>query len=237
MAIALLIMRGKLPVPECAVIADTGRETEETWWYMATMVAPKMERMGCTIHVASHALSTVDLYGLNGDLLLPMFVEGGGKMPTLCSNEWKKRVVRRWLRQRGYGPEKPVRVWLGMSVDELMRAGTSDVDWASNHYPLLLDVPMRRDECRRMIVDAGWPEPPRSACWMCPHRRNDEWAALSPAEFAQAVDLDKQLRVKHPGTFLHRSMKPLDEVDLTPPDNSLPLFNDTGACDSGYCFV
>jgi hypothetical protein len=240
-AIAVLVAQGKLPKPAVTVIADTGREASETWEYTEFYVAPLLAAIGITIEIAAHDLATVDLYGKNGDLLLPVFTDGG-KMPTLCSTEWKKRVVRRFLAAKGYGPKRPYRLWLGISVDEVGRAKDSDVGYVKHHYPLLFDVPLRRDDCARIVREAGLPTPPKSSCWMCPHRQNAQWVKLRdeyPEDFAKAVELDDVMRVRHPGTFLHRSSQPLRSADLTVPDRApLPLFGDTtGECDSGYCFV
>lgn len=41
-AIAALILQGKLPRPEIAIIADTGKERSSTWQYMDEIVAPKL---------------------------------------------------------------------------------------------------------------------------------------------------------------------------------------------------
>ena len=43
--------------------------------------------------------------------------------------EWKRRVISRYLRQQGYGPQNPVTVWIGISLDEIGRAKPSDVKW------------------------------------------------------------------------------------------------------------
>lgn len=95
-AIAVLVARGELPAPEVAVIADTGREATETWDYLERHVRPLLEPVGVPVEIAPHDLSTVDLYGKNGDLLVPAYTGGGdGKLPTFCSTEWKKRVVAR----------------------------------------------------------------------------------------------------------------------------------------------
>ena len=59
----------------------------------------------------------------------------------------------------------------------------------------------------------GYPKPPRSACVFCPYRSDAEWRDLAPADFAEAVRVDASLR-EH-GEFIHRSEKPLDEVDFT----------------------
>src|SRR5205085_2432791 len=115
-----------------------------------------------------------------------------------CSNEWKQRVVRRWLRQQGYGPRHPIRLWLGMSLDEIGRVKPSGVGWIEHAWPLLFDVQaLRRSACRALILQAGLPEPPKSSCWMCPHRGNAQWARLKeqyPADWDKAVALDAEVR-------------------------------------------
>lgn len=239
-AMVELVLQGKLPRPERIVMADTGREASETWTYLITQVQPRLRSMGLTVELATHDLATVDLLAKNGDLLMPLYTAGGeGQLPNYCSNEWKKRVVLRYLRSLGYGPDKPVRLWLGISVDELMRAGQSGTDWAENHFPLLFDVPMRRDECRSLLLKAGWPEPPKSSCWMCPYRGNAQWRRLRdhfPADWAKAVALDYTLRETDANAFVHRSGVPLDRAVIDADPGQPSLFQ-TEECDSGWCFT
>lgn len=236
-AIAVLVVNGKLPTPERIVIADTGREASETWEYMHDVVNPLLEKVGRQVEIAPHSLSTVGLYGKNGDLLIPAFTSSG-KLPTLCSNEWKKRVIQRWLRKQGYGPKKPVRVWLGISVDELLRAKPSGVNWMEYHWPLLMDLPHRRDECVSLVVNAGLPPPPRSACWMCPHRNNAEWRRLRdeyPDDWQNALFLEASIQnndERDGGLYLHRQCVDLDDAEID--EDNLDMFDE---CDSGFCFV
>lgn len=223
-AIAVLVKTGALPYPEHIVIADTGREAGETWRYMTEVIEPYL---GLRISVANHDLATADLYSGNGDLLIPAFTENG-KLPTFCSNEWKKRVVRRWLRNHEV---ERCEMWLGISTDEVARAKPSDVDWISNRFPLLFDAPMTRGEARQSVISAGLPEPPRSSCWCCPHRQDDEWRTLPPHEFQKAIQLEEEIRKKDSGVYLHRSRLPLAQVDLS--NSQADLF---GECD-GYCWT
>lgn len=239
-AIAVLVAEGKLPVPERIVIANTNYEASETWEYMDRYVQPLLASVDREVEIAPRTLATTEgLRGKNGDLLLPVFTSGGGKLPTLCSNEWKKRVVSRWLRQRGYGPSNPVRMWIGISVDEVHRAKPSGVAWQEYHWPLLLDIPTRRHECRLIVENAGLPAPPRSSCWMCPHRNNEEWTHLRdnyPKDWRRAVRVDREVRAadEKGGVFLHRSMLPLDDVPIDAPTDQADMFD---GCDSGFCFV
>ena len=242
-AIAVLVAQGRLPRPECVVIADTGREASETWEYHAAHTAPLLATAGVTVEVASHDLAAVDLYPAGGAPrpLLPAFT-GEGKLPTYCSVEWKRRVVRRHLRAKGYGPARPVDLWLGISLDETERLRSSDVGWLRHRWPLCFDVRLTRAECRALIVGAGLPEPPRSACWMCPFRRNAEWRRLKehyPEDWARAVALDESVRARDPqkALYLHQSRVPLKDADLGGDEAAagLPLFD--AGCSTGHCWT
>lgn len=242
-AIAVLVAQGQLPVPERIVMADTSREATETWEYLERHIQPLLARVDRRVEIAPHTLATVDLYPAPHDApLIPAFTRTG-KLSLFCSVEWKRRVVRRWLRQAGYGPRHPVVTWIGISLDEVGRAKRSDVGWQRLHYPLLFDRRMTRAECRRLVLDAGLPEPPKSSCWMCPFRRNEQWARLKqhyPEDWARAVALDEAIRARDAehALYVHHSRVPLADADLSVPEHPpLPLFGEVDGCDSGYCWV
>ena len=237
-AICVLIAQGRLPHPEHIVCADTGREASSTWDYLREHVAPLLATVGLTVEIASHDLATVDLYSGNSDLLIPAYTKDG-KLPTFCSTEWKRRPVQRYLRGLDYGPGRPVSLWLGFSVDEVGRAKPSQTSWITHRYPLLMDVALNKRECVALVRDAGLPEPPRSSCWMCPHRSDEEWAALSPDDFARAVALESELQERDTqgGVWLHRDRVKLAGAILTEPEIDLPLFGKNAECESGYCFI
>lgn len=243
-AVAWLIAEGKLPRPERIVMADTGREATETWEYTEAWVKPLLTSLDLTLEVAPHSLATVDLYSHKGTLLIPAITgPGGGQFSTYCSGEWKAEVVRRYLRSLGYGAKRPVLTWLGMSLDEIGRLKPGDLQWQKLHWPLVFDVPLTRADCRALILRHGWPEPPKSSCWMCPFRNNSQWARLKehyPADWQAAIELDEAIRARDPmhRHAVHRSGLPLAEADLSVADMpDLPLFGQMGGCDSGYCMV
>lgn len=232
-AIALLVATGKLPKPDMIVFADTGREATETFEYTEQYVSPLLATLDLKIEVVGQEWAKVGLYSLKGELLPPLYTRQG-KLPTFCSNEWKARVIRRYLRSKGV---EACRMWLGMSTDEVERLKPADVQWVEHWWPLCFDVPMNRANCRQLILKYGWPDPPKSSCWMCPHRRNPQWQRLKmyyPEDFKKAVELDKQTRAqdKMGGVWLHEDRKPLDEIDFTKPDQP-ELFG----CDTGYCWT
>lgn len=233
-AILVLVAEGRLPAPRLAIMADTARERASTWRYLEQYALPLMQRLGIEFHRAGHDLATVDLYSQGGDLLIPAFTETG-KLPTFCSNEWKRRVVRRQLRLLGYGPDNPVTEWLGMSLDEIHRMKHSDVQWIETQWPLVFDVPLRRIECETAIERYGLPVPRKSACWGCPHLNNAEWREIrddDPDDFAQAIALDATIRAADTqgGVYLHASRLPLAQADIDTEAAPLPLLECSHSC-------
>ena len=238
-AICILIGQGRLPRPERIVMADTGREASQTWEYLNTAISPYLSAVGLEVEIAGHDLATVDLYAHNGDLLIPAYTDKG-MLPGLCSTEWKKRVISRWLRREGYGPANPVITWIGISLDEIGRAKPSGVAWQEYQWPLLFDVTMRRNECKQLVIDAGLPEPPKSSCWMCPYRQDRQWADLRdyyPLDFTAASRLETEIRQKDGGLWLTKHRRPLAEINFERRESALPLFGDHAGCDSGFCWV
>lgn len=245
-AIAVLIAQGRLPKPKHVIFADTSREASETMEYFEANVKPIFDKCGLTLEIASHDRATVDLYTSTGKLSIPAFTDGGA-LPTFCSNEWKKRVVARYVRSLGFGRKNPVRTWIGISKDEIGRAKDSGTEWNENYYPLLFGVTMSRKDCYSLIESYGLPSPPKSSCWMCPYRRNPQWRRLRdhyPADFQKAVDLDEEIRAKDKfnAVYLHDSRVPLKDADLEDkPEAENPqasfIFGEVKHCDSGYCWV
>lgn len=221
-AILVLVAQGKLPKPSRIIMVDTGRERKLTWIYTHKIAIPLMEKHDMKLEIVPHSYSNVDLYSHKGSLLIPAFTEMG-KLSTFCSGEWKRNAAQRYLRDQGYGPDRPITQWFGMSLDEVIRMRASDVKWIANHYPLVFDVRLRRHECLLLIERAGLPEPPKSACWCCPNLDNDEWLEekeQTPEDFQKAIDLETEINERdikggHTGVWLHESRVPLAQADFT----------------------
>ncbi len=214
-AILVLIKQNRLPQPDLIVFADTGREAQTTWDYMNNYILDMYPK----IHVIPHEMARVDLFEKKGYPLIPLFTRTG-KFPTYCSNEWKRNVIRRYL--RSCGVEK-CEMWFGMSLDEIDRMRISDVKWIANHYPLIFDVPMRRHESIKLVEDYGLPTPPRSRCWMCPNQTDESWLDLTPRDMQKAIELEREIRKRDNGLWLHRSLTTLDKVEFKHQEK-LPLF-------------
>ncbi len=232
-AIAALIIQDRIEKPDAAVMVDTEREKSQTWRYLREVLQPALLAVGVVLTVVPKGdFATVDLYGKNGDLLLPVYTADGGKLGGFCSNEWKRRVIMRWCRAQGF---TEVQNWLGYSLDEAKRVKAAGERWFQPWYPLI-EMRLRRADCVNIVEAMGWPTPPRSACWMCPHMTNAEWRHLKetdPSDFQKAIVLDQLIRDEDSNAFVHRSGTPLADADLGADDVQGELFG----CDSGQCFV
>jgi hypothetical protein len=235
-AICVLVARGVLPRPDVIVMADTGRENPSTWEYLNQHVEPFLSKHDLRVEIAPHSLATVDLYSGNGDLLLPVFT-ATGKLRTYCSNEWKRRVVDRYLRAKGIEGGTQ---WIGFGFDEKRRwagmHGRTEGKWTK--VCPLVDLMVNTAACLKIIESAGLPQPHHSACWMCPHKRNAEWRLIRdqyPEEWAKAVAIDKEIRENdgQGGVFLHHDRVPLDQanIDAEEPEGKIQQ------CTLGVCFV
>lgn len=226
----VLIEQGKLPRPDRIVIADTGRERKTTWRYLENVARPRMQAIGLDIEIAPRSLAKVDIYGHNGDLLLPVYT-ATGKLPAFCSNEWKQRVVARYL-----GHPKDAVHWIGFTFDERQRIKTTEGKW----YPLV-EMMLTKEDNRTIIRAGGWPDPTSSACWMCSNLDNAEWRNIrenDPADFEAACVLDEEIREQDlfsggTGVWLHHSRVPLRQADLSAEDRKGP----SRQCGLGMCFI
>lgn len=230
-AMLALVAKEILPRPDRIVTADTSREVGSTWQYLNEHVQPWLAKYGMQVEVAPHDLATVDLYGKNGDLLLPVYT-ATGKLPTYCSNEWKSRVIHRYLRSLGISSAVQ---WIGYAYDERRRWDKPQEPgpW-TRRFPLV-DLMIRQADCPAIVASVGLPPVLKSRCWNCPHQTNAEWRELPPEEFAKACDLDDEIRENDDrgGVFLHQSRVPLRQADLSAPDRREP----DRQCGLGLCML
>ena len=236
-AIAALIVAGRLPKPDFAVIVDTEREKSATWEYHEAVVVPRLREVKVElVRVRKSEYSSVGLYDTHGKVLIPAYTTQSGqisKMRAYCSNEWKKRVAFRWMRAQGV---QSCDNWLGISVDEAKRMAFSGTGWVVNRYPLIereYGLQWRRQDCIAFLEAQGWPTAPRSACWMCPHMTTREWNEMRsthPKDFEKAQTLEAEIREGDPHVWLQRGFLLGDKQDA---QEVLPGMG----CEGGICFV
>ena len=149
-----------------------------------------------------------------------------GLLRRHCTTDYKINVVDKAIRDklqlkpRQWMPVS-VEMVMGISYDEMYRMKVPTQKWKSFDYPLI-DLKMTRADCVKYVEQFGLGRPPRSACYFCPFKSNEEWRHLrdnQPQDWARAVEFDRKIRRSvTPGLtsefFVHRDYVPLDGADL-----------------------
>lgn len=145
-----------------------------------------------------------------------------------CTSEFKILPIRRKQRElvglkKGQRVKKGITLVnsiIGISLDEASRMKPSSDSWSENVWPLV-DLRMTRSDCIRWLTSKGYPVPHKSACLGCPFRNDHEWKEIKKIEneWADVVEIDEIIRDPVNGflgtQFIHRSMKPLTDVNLS----------------------
>ncbi|PSH58754.1 hypothetical protein FY050_02905 [Phyllobacterium endophyticum] len=240
--LALMAIHGEIgPLPDCMIFANPGAETPATLrhldWLEGEVIKRTNGRMR-TERVSNGSITeTIERRargqsgvrkdgGSNRFVSAPFFTANGGMGRRQCTREFKVEPLTKMQRQlMGYTPRQRIpagscEVWIGISTDEVVRAGAAFDRWAVNRYPLL-EMRMSRNDCEQWLRKNSYTVPPKSACVFCPYRSDHEWRWLKendPDAFAEAIRIDALIR-DTPGMihaeYLHRSLKPLSHVDLS----------------------
>lgn len=179
-----------------------------------------------------------------------------GQLRRQCTSVYKiDPMMKRVYELAG---NRPIEVWLGLSVDEPDRIKTGPNDRVRYFYPLIFNqnsnatqgeyselAPMNRNDCVRHLSELDI-TPAKSACVFCPYRSEFAWAKMKledPDSFERACEYDERMRDARPGykCYVHRSRTPLRSVvfeALTA--MTLELFDAintslSGGCEEGYC--
>jgi hypothetical protein len=173
-----------------------------------------------------------------------------GLLGRKCTSDYKIIPLQRKIRElvgikragRGIIMAK---VWIGISRDEIHRMKDSRVDYIENTWPLI-DAGMTRKDCVKWMLDNGYPEPPRSACYFCPFHGDAEWKRLrdqEPEEWQKAIAFEQRMQEAQRNQetllgvpYLHSSCKPLSEIQLDRCDGYVQLEMFGNDCE-GLCGV
>lgn len=262
---ALMAAHGELtPMPDCAIFADTGWEPslvyEHLRWLMSANVLPfpvEIVSKGNIRNDIDTLLAGAKVDGKGRAATPPFFTPGrdgiAAPLRRQCTGHYKIEPIEIALKTKlGIAPrqrqprEPKVELWIGISTDEIYRVKPAAQAWISRRWPLI-EQKISRHDCLRWMERHGYPTPPKSSCIGCPYHGNDFWRELrdhAPEDWADAVKVDAAIRggfkrKSGGGTgnlYLHRSLKPLDKVDLSTAEDrgQLNLFNNE--CE-GMCGV
>lgn len=235
---ALMAAKGEIkPMPTAAIFADTQAEPKSVYdwldWLEKQLPFPVYRVTKGSLSDAAIKMKVTRDGRKFSTTNIPLFTlsSGGnkGKIPMRgCTYDFKIAPILKAQRQiagikRG---QKTVGViqWIGISLDEVRRMKPCREPWAKSIWPLI-DARMNRHDCIKWMEKNGYPKPPRSACVFCPFHNNHEWRRLKteePKEFQRAVQFERDLQANKASTrnlsctpFLHRSCKPLDQIDFS----------------------
>ena len=232
---ALMAAHGEItPMPECAIFADTQAEPKAVYEHLKWLMSPNVLPFPVHIVTEGNLNEQVAAERPKGKYLkvdIPAYVRApDGDIALInrsCTRDFKITPIRRKVRELiGLGgkrsPKEAVVVqWIGISTDESLRMKPAREAWQQNRWPLI-EKRMARWDCLRWLERNGYPQPPKSSCTFCPFHSDEQWRGLTPTEFADAVEVDRRLRSRAPEAYrtkgvlyLHRSCKPLAEVDLS----------------------
>jgi len=242
--LALMIARGEIPMVDCAIFADTGWEPKAVYeWldWLETQLPFPIFRVSAG-DLRADQLSRSNTTGgrfaaVPWFTLSPKGKEGMGRRQ--CTAEYKLRPLQRKVVElMGGRPKGGCEMLIGISMDEVWRMKPSRVQYIVNKFPLI-EKGITRQQCLRWMEERQYPKPPKSSCIGCPFHSDNQWRALTPEEFADAVEVDRAIR-NQPGfrgqQFMHKSLKPLDQVDLSTPEERGQLNMFLNDCE-GMCGV
>lgn len=167
-----------------------------------------------------------------------------GMVRRQCTKEYKIVVIRKKVREylgyeKGQRVKDLVHMWKGISTDEIQRMDMSRDAWINFRYPLI-DANMSRKDCENWLIKSGYYVPPKSSCIGCPFHNDAMWLDMKlndPESWNDAVEIDRVIK-KLPRfkgqAYLHRSCKPLDEVDFNENQTNIDHFMNECA---GVCGV
>ena len=238
---------------DVAIFSDPMSEHEETYKLADWLVRWSNE---CADAVPIHIVKK-DLYndiinsisvtknGHNMYAAIPAFIKkddgGVGIIMRQCTGHYKieplHKKVRELMGLKKGARLKPYELWLGITTDEIQRMKKNKNKKIHNRFPLI-EMMMSRSDCMAFMKENGFPIPIKSACVFCPYRPDSDWSALKKENsdgWKKAIEVDKKIRKRKNislknDVYLHKSCKPLDEVDFT--ENQIDMFENE--CE-GHC--
>jgi hypothetical protein len=255
-ALIVLAIEGKIPMPRAALFSNVGDDSEhpKTLDYVRNIITPWAAAKGLPVLELHRTKKDgtrqslwqrmMDHEGTSLREPIPVYGYTGAPMSRSCTADHKIKVLGKYIKTQIPKNQWPVKMFIGISVDEIQRANKGKNEpWEQREYPLL-DLGLRRDHCEDVIKNAGLPVPPKSSCFFCPFHSIYAWQMLKqnePVLFDKAVQLENKLneRRKNRGmqpVYLTKKGRSLDAAIIDPGPGLFDAFND-GGCDEGACWV
>jgi hypothetical protein len=251
---ALMAADGELPKPDCAIFADTGNEPKAVYTYLDFL----KKVLPYPVYIVSKGNITEDMINsIKNNTKFPtapFFTQNvitgkKGMLRRQCTSDYKIQPIKKKLRElcnigykKHFPKDKYIEQWIGISTDEIQRMKPSRDPYILNRHPLI-ELKMSRQDCINYLNKNKIPSPEKSACIICPYHNDAYWHFMKTerlSEFKEAVELDKKIRTGakniKDNLYLHKSCKPLDEVEFDKKENDKQLDMFNNECE-GMCGV
>lgn len=221
--LAFMSEKGEIDKYDFAIFADTQNEPKSVYKYLSYI----QDNVSFPVHVVTKGNLMEDFLGPERACSIPLYTkkegeEKEGKLWRQCTQDYKLAPIYKFLRSTAKSKEK-IFMSIGISLDEIQRAKKSKRKYVENVFPLL-ENRMTRIDCRNWIQKNNYKLPVKSACIFCPFHSNSFWLDMRnnrKDEWKKAVEFDKKVRDIEridSKAFVHRSLVPLDEVNLENPE-------------------
>jgi len=239
-ALILMALNGDygLQRPDFGVYADTGGEPEFIDNYVRWFINYIKQHYDFDIYITKNKTGLYNLWyepeKISEDgrkytqSLPPFFVLNPDRSKSMirkrqCTEDYKVKPFNKLVNSI-IGREPYVK-WFGISFDERSRMKISTTKRITYYYPLV-EKYINRVDSINYIHKLGIREPQRSSCFFCPYHSDRYWQWLKdfhPTIFHDAVDFENVVRARSKHylrgeIFLHRSCKPLDQIQFTDKD-------------------
>lgn len=252
-ALLLMALKGEINgvIPDYIIFSDTGWEPKSVYDWIDKVNNYIKKTFGREIiftnggniredllNAVKHGkrVASLPFYTLNDD-------GERGMVMRQCTMEYKIQPIKRKIKELlGYKKNERVKeivhMWKGISTDEIQRVKPMKEKWLVAEHPLVDIVNMDRSACVAYVEREGLGTPPKSSCIGCPFHDDTVWLEMKkhdPKSWNDAVYIDKMIRNMpklKSQCFLHKSCKPLDEVDFGEDQLEFDLF--INECE-GFC--
>lgn len=244
-ALLLMALKGEIKgvIPDYIIFSDTGWEPDHVYKWIDKVNDHIKEKYGREIFFTNGGNLKEDTLNAvkNGSRVasMPLYTKSKdgekGIIMRQCTAEYKIKPVNKKVRDLlGYKPgqrvKEMVHMWKGISTDEIQRVKPIPDRWITAEHPLVEVAFVDRSACIAYVEREGLGTPAKSSCIGCPFHDDTTWLEMKkkdPKSFEDAVQMDKKIRnlkgLKGEA-YLHRSLKPLDEVDLNEDQLDLDYF-------------
>lgn len=169
-ALAILLLKQRQPF--YAVFADTGAERQVTLDYTYETFFP---------YLREHGIACFTVKGEQGQGIIQYCIDNEVipfRAWRWCTDKFKARPIENFVGNDTHA--------IGIDAGETHRAKRFKGD---KMFPLI-DAELDREGCRKVILDAGIPEPVKSGCWCCPFSRVHQIVALPDCRFDLATQME-----------------------------------------------